>query len=47
MAKKQVNYYIDKDVVEKFNEVAEEKSINKSKWIEKQMYLFIKESSNG
>ncbi len=45
--KKKVNHSVDEEILKEFNRIAEEKSINKSKWIEKQMYLFIKENNNG
>lgn len=39
--KKKVTYTVEEDVVNMFDKLAERKSINKSKWIEKQMFKFI------
>jgi len=43
MIKPKVTYTIDEDILQAFKNKCEDKSINMSKWIEKQMYLFIKE----
>ena len=43
MKKQKVTHSVDKELLAKFNEVAEENMINKSKWVERQMYLYIKE----
>ena len=42
---KRVTYSVDEDTLKKFNDVADEKTVNRSKWLEKKMEEFIKEGS--
>jgi hypothetical protein len=45
MDKKGASYNVDMDILAEFNRIADEKAINKSKWIEKKMLEFIKENN--
>ncbi len=44
MAKQRANFSVDEEILNEFNKLAEENALNKSKWIEKQMYLFIQKN---
>jgi hypothetical protein len=42
--KPKASFTIDFDILEAFNKLAEDRSLNKSKWIEKQMQEYLKEN---
>lgn len=46
MEKKSASYKIDIEILQKFNEKADQNALNKSKWIENKMVEYLKEVDN-
>jgi len=45
--KVKASYTIEKEILDKFNNLADRESINRSKWIENQMVKFIEDRKVG